>query len=179
MVRSTAIEIISRRLSLNSGRVSALAQRAAEAGELPKAYGRSVPDLAPIGLAKLLLCAICDRGLGNAASSVREYSALTTEGGAKLIDLLEGLMSGGVSAAGLHSAIVQVFPEPSVTVVLHDSRLQFGPERTVDGASRTIVVQGAALRAIISDLRGITPHQAPQGATPAARICATAHVKAS
>jgi hypothetical protein len=110
MVRSTAIEIIARHLNLNAGRVAALSQRAAEAGELPKACGRSVPDLAPIGLAKLLLCAIADRGLGNAATSVREFAALATEGGAKLIDLLEGFMSGGVSAAGLHSAIVQVFP---------------------------------------------------------------------
>jgi hypothetical protein len=178
MVRSTAIEIIARRLALNAGRVAALAQRAAEAGELPKAVGRSVPDLAPIGLARLLICAICDRGLGNAATSVREFAALATEGGAKLIDLLEGLMSGGVSAAGLHSAIVQVFPEPSVTVVLHDSRLQFGPERSQDGASHTIVIQGDALRAIIDEFRGNALHPAPPRATPAFVFSATAHSKA-
>jgi hypothetical protein len=164
MVRSTAIEIIARHLSINSGRLAALSQRAAEVGELPKACGRSVPDLAPIGLAKLLLCAICDRGLGNAATSVREYGALATESGAKLIDLLEGLMSGGVSASGLHSAIVQIFPAPSATVVLHDSRLQFGPERSHDGVSHTIVIQGDTLRAIIDELRGhdagtITTHE--------------------
>jgi hypothetical protein len=161
MVRSTAIEIIARHLAINAGRVAALAQRAAEAGELPRACGRNVPDLAPIGLAKLLLCAIADRGLGNAATSVREYADLTTEGGTKLIDLLEIWMSGGASTPGLHSLIAQIFPEPSVTVVLTDSRLQFGPERTVDGASRTIVVQGDALRAIISELRGTALYPAP------------------
>jgi hypothetical protein len=177
MVRSTAIGIVARHLNLNAGRLAALSQRAAEAGELPKACGRAVPDLAPIGLARLFLCAVADRGLGNAATSVREFSALATESGAKLIDLLEGLMSGGASTSGLHSLIAQIFPEPSVTVVLTDSRLQFGPERTVDGASRTIVVQGDALRAIIQELRGPTLHQAPPLASSAARLSATAHPK--
>jgi hypothetical protein len=89
MVRSTAIEIISRRLNLNAGRLAALAQRASEAGELPKACGRSVPQLRPLDLAKLLLCAVADRGLGNASTSVREFAALRTDGGAALIDLLK------------------------------------------------------------------------------------------
>ncbi len=61
MVRSTAIEIIARHLHLNAGRLAALAQRAAEAGELPRECGRSVPDLSPAGLGKLLLCAVADR----------------------------------------------------------------------------------------------------------------------
>jgi len=121
MVRSTATEIIARRLSLNSGRCAALAQRAAEAGELPKACGRSVPDLAPIGLAKLLLCAICDRGLGNAGASVREFAALSTEGDATLLDLIEGLMSGVVAASGIHSVI------PATRTSLRDRRYQRKP----------------------------------------------------
>jgi hypothetical protein len=166
-------------LNRNAGRVAALSQRAAEAGELPKAVGRSVPDLAPIELARLLICAIAERGLGNAATSVREFVALATESGTKLIDLLEGWTSGSVSTSGFHSLIIQIFPTPSVTVVLHDSRLQFGPDRSHDGASRTIVIQGDALRTIVNEFRGTALHPAPRRATPAFTFSATAHVKAS
>ncbi|HEY0220386.1 MAG TPA: hypothetical protein VGC26_11580, partial [Afipia sp.] len=69
MIRSQAVEIIARRLNLNAGRVAALAQRIAEAGLLPKARGRDIPSLGHAHLSKLLLCAIADRGLGEAARS--------------------------------------------------------------------------------------------------------------
>ncbi|MDR6304928.1 hypothetical protein GGQ85_002644 [Nitrobacter vulgaris] len=178
MVRSNAIEIIARHLSLNAGRLAALAQRAAEAGELPRACGRAVPDLSPAGLAKLLLCAIADRGLGNAATSVREFAALRNEGGTTLLDLIEGLMSGAVSVAGVHSLIAQLDPA-AVTVVTDGGRLSYGPEREQSAASRIITVPGAALRAIIAEFRGNALHPAPPLASVAARISATAHTKAA
>jgi hypothetical protein len=153
MTRSKAIEIISRRLNINAGRLAALTQRAAEAGELPKAVGRSVPDLAPIGLAKLLLCAIADRGLGGAAASVREFSCLRTDGGATLIDLLEGLINGAVTTKSLHSIIVQLEPA-AVTCINLAGRLHYGPTRSRDGAARVVVVPGSALRAIVAEFRG-------------------------
>lgn len=177
MVRSTAIEIIARHLNLNAGRVSALSQRAAEAGELPKAVGRSVPDLAPIGLAKLLLCAICDRGLGNAATSVREFAALRDDSGATLLDLIEGLMSGVVAASGIHSVILQLEPA-SATIVTSASRLHYGPEREQAAAAHVITVPGTALRAIVNEFRRVNasvaaPNAALDKATAPARAVAT------
>lgn len=180
MVRSTAIEIIARYLSLNAGRVSALAQRAAEAGELPKACGRSVPDLAPIGLATLLLCSICDRGLGNAAASVREFAALATESGATLIDLIEGLMSGVVAASGIHSVILQLEPA-AVSIITDAGRFHYGPEREQATAAHIITVPGTALRAIVNEFRDVNAaiDRAPIRAAAAALDRATAPARAA
>lgn len=159
MTRSKAIEVLARRLNLNAGRVAALAQRAAEAGELPKARGRAVPDLRALDSAKLLLCAIADRGLGNAAASVREFAALRTASGAVLTDLIEGWMSGSVSVDGLHSAIVRLDPA-SVTVVTDSIRLHYGAERERVAATRVVTVPGAAIRAIVAEFRGDAPTRA-------------------
>jgi len=179
MVRSTAIEIIARHLHLNAGRLAALAQRAAEAGELPKACGRAVPDLAPTGLAKLLLCSICDRGLGNAATSVREFAALRNDGGATLLDLIEGLMSSVVAASGIHSVILQLEPA-SATVVTSASRLHYGAPRDHSTAAPIITVPGDALRAIVSELRDVTAamDRVPIRAATAALDKATAPARA-
>lgn len=159
MNRSRAVAIIARHLDLNAGRVSALAQRLAEAGEIPKACGRSVPALSPASLAKILICAIADRGLGNAANATAEFAALRSEGGATLLDLLEGWMSGAVSASGVHSLIAQLNP-PSVSVVTAAGRLGYGPERDHTAASRIVTVPGSALRLIIDELRGGRPREA-------------------
>ena len=88
-----------------------------------------MPDLAPIGLAKLLLCAICDRSPGNAATSVREFAALRIDSGATLVDLLESWLAGTVSMFGVHSLLIQLIPA-SVTVVTHADGLRYGPERS-------------------------------------------------
>lgn len=152
MTRSKAIKVIARHLNLNRGRVAALAQRAAEAGELPKAHGRSVPDLSPSGLAKLLICAIADRGLGGAAASVREFAALRSEGGATLIDLFEGLIVGAVSVDGVHSLIIQLEPA-AVTVITSASRLHYGAQREQSAAARVVTIPGSAIRAIVAEFR--------------------------
>jgi hypothetical protein len=151
MVRSAAIEIIARRLNLNAGRLAALAQRAAEAGEIPMACGRSVPDLSPVGLGKLLLCAVADRGLGKAAASVREFAALRNEGGSVLIDLLEAWAGGTVSVSSVHSLIVQLRP-PGVTVVTRSNSRHYGAPRDHTAAVRIVTVPGDALRAIVAEL---------------------------
>lgn len=156
MVRSAAIEVIARHLGLNSGRLSALAQRLAEAGELPKGCGRSVPALSPSSLAKILLCAIADRGLGNAAASVREFAALRSDNGATLLDLLEGWISGALAVSEAHSVIAQLSPG-AVTIVTPAGRLHYGPPREHGVAVHLIVVSGAQLRSIISELRGVKP----------------------
>lgn len=153
MTRSKAIEVIARHLGMNAGRVAALAQRVAEAGELPKAVGRAVPDLSPSGLAKLLICAIADRGLGNAASSVREFAALRSDGGATLLDLLEAWFAGTVAVDGIHSVIAQLEPA-AVTVVTGVGRLHYGAPREQGAATHVVTIPGSAIRAIVAEFRG-------------------------
>lgn len=159
MVRSAAVEVIARHLGVNAGRLSALAQRLAEAGELPKGCGRSVPSLSPANLAKLLLCAIADRGLGNAAASVREFAALAAANGATLLDFFEGWMSGDVPVSEAHSIIAQLSPG-AVTIVTPAGRLHYGPPREHGVAVRMLVVSGAQLRAIVDELRGVESRDA-------------------
>jgi len=74
MIRSGALEALSRRLALNPGRAAALAQRAADSGALPKAAGRNIPELSARDLMRLLLAVTADRGLGNAAPTGRIWT---------------------------------------------------------------------------------------------------------
>jgi hypothetical protein len=130
-----------------------VSKRPAEAGELPRACGRAVPDLSPACIGKLLLRAIADGVSGRPPRVFREFAALATESGAKLIDLLKGWISGNVSACGLHFISVQLRPA-GVTIVNCARRLHYGDEHSHDGAARIIVVPGSALRAIVAELRG-------------------------
>jgi hypothetical protein len=163
MVRSRAIEVLARRLGLNVGRVAALAQRAAEGGALPKASGRDVPELGPLHLARLLLCAIADRGLGSAPQSVAGYSALTAANGAVLIDIVEGWIRGTVPVSGVGHLVIQIEPEPAATIISHGGdHLDFGPERSRDAAARTVIVPGQSLSTICHEFRGANPDTADE-----------------
>ena len=155
MNKGAAARIISRRLNLNLGRTNALLVAASDAGVLPKARGRDVPQLSNIELAHVLLACVADRGIGVAGQSVREFAALRSDGGATLVDLLGGWMSGAVSTSRVHSAIIQLDPA-GVTIVTESDRLSYGPERDQSTAAHIITVPGDALRAIINELRGNT-----------------------
>lgn len=161
MTRSKAIKVIARHLNLNRGRLAALSQRAAEAGELPKAVGRSVPDLSPADMARLLICAIADRGLGGAAASVREFAALRTVSGAVLADLVEGWMSGAVPVDGVHSLIIQLEPA-AATIVTSASSLRYGAQREQGAAARIVTIPGSAIRAIVAEFRADAVPLAPR-----------------
>jgi hypothetical protein len=158
MIRSHAVEIIVRRLNLNAGRVAALSQRVAEAGLLPKANGRDIPDLGALELARLFLAAVVDRGLGSAAKSVTEFSALQTEQGVVLLDVLEGLIAGRIAATGIRQAIFQI--QPACAVLIGESHLRFGAEPSTDGAARHVIVPGYTLAAIVLEFQNLTPQQA-------------------
>lgn len=163
MIRSKAVEIVSRRLNLNAGRIAALAQRAADGGALPKARGRDVPDLGPMCLAKLLLCAVADRGLGSAPQSVVDYSSLSASNGAVLIDIMEGWIRGTVPTCGIGHLVVQIEPEPAATIISHGGEhLDFGPKRSRDAAARTVIVPGESISAICHEFRGADEHAADE-----------------
>ncbi len=163
MFRSEAIEVLARRLGINSGRVAALAQRAADSGALPKARGRDVPNLGAFELATLLICVVADRGLGEVRRSLSEYSALAARNGAMLIDVVEGWIRGTVPTSGVGHLVVQTAPTPAATIISNGGEhLDFGPERSRDAAARTVIIPGEALAAIALEFRGTDPRAADE-----------------
>jgi hypothetical protein len=113
-------------------------------------------------MARVLIAAIADRGLGAAPKSIDAYSNLAASNGAVLIDLIEGWMSGAVPCA-IRAAVFQISPEPAVTVIGADGiHLNFGPERSRDAAARNVIVSGGALAAIALEFRGTSPREADE-----------------
>lgn len=130
--------------------------------------------LRPIDMARLIICAIADRGLGSAPQSVAAYSNLSASNGAVLIDLLEGWFSGAVPCA-VRAAIFQISPEPAVTLIAADgNHHNFGPDRSRDATARNVIVSGDALYAIALEFRGATPEAANEQVA-VAKLAAVLH----
>jgi hypothetical protein len=125
---------------------------------LPKANGRDIPDLGALELARLFLCAVADKGLGNAASTTREYAALTTEQGVNLLDVMEGLFAGRISATSIRQMIIQL--SPAGAVLLGEAHLQFGASLSTDGAAKHVIIPGDTLAAIALEFQNLTAEQA-------------------
>jgi hypothetical protein len=145
MRKSEACGIVARRLNLSLSRVEALVQRASEAGLLPVARGSDRPDLDALALSRLFLAAVCDRGLGNAAATVSEFSALQTENGVVQADVLEAMIAGRVSPSNIRSAVFRLSPSAAV-LVSGGTHLTFGLNQSDNAASRTIAVPAARLQ---------------------------------
>jgi hypothetical protein len=158
MNKSEVAATLSRRLGLNRGRVNALLVAASDAGLLPKARGRDVPALSHAATAHAILAAICDRGIGVAGQSAREFGALQSTEGLVLVDLVEAWISGRASVAGLQSIVVQLDP-PGVSVSTGAHHFRFGAE-SVGGAAKQVVIRGADLAAAILEMQGHSPEQA-------------------
>ena len=169
MTRSEACAIIVRRLGLPPGRVAALVQRVADAGLLPKANGRAIPDLGALELARLFISAVVDHGLGRAPATVAEFSSLTTESGIVLGDVLEALIDGRAEATCLRHLVLQM--EPAGAVLLGAHHLAFGEPLTTGAAAKQIVIPGATLSAICLEFRGLT-REAADNAIATARLAA-------
>jgi hypothetical protein len=163
MRKAEASAIVTRRLSLSPGRVNHLIQRVSEAGMLPVARGADIPDLGSIELVRLVLACICDKGLGNAASTVTAFEALQTPNGVNLADVLEAIILGHVPTVGLvrQAAIFQLNP-PGATIVSGGHHLRFGAEQSTEAASRTTYIPGDQLAAIALEFQGLTPEQADE-----------------
>jgi hypothetical protein len=159
MMKGEAARIISRRLNLSYGRISALLVAASDAGVLPKGSGKSNPSLSPLELSYVLLASIADRGIGVAGQSVKEFAGLQTPDGLVLADFIESLVSGRVNPANIKSAIFRLSPA-TVTILSGSHHLIFGSAETDDAAARTVLVPGTALAAIVLELQGNTPEQA-------------------
>ena len=161
MIRSGALEALSRRLALNPGRAAALAQRAADSGALPKAAGRNIPELSARDLMRLLLAVTADRGLGNAAPTVLEFEELRTDDGIALGATLESIIRGDVSpAAYAHGGLIFRLRPAGATLIANDVRLTFGAAVPEGRAAKSVSVPGAVLAAVALELRGYSPTEA-------------------
>ncbi|MGY3117919.1 hypothetical protein ACVWXQ_001856 [Bradyrhizobium sp. S3.14.4] len=148
MRKRRATQVVARRLGLNFNRVAALVQRASEGGLLPVACGSDRPHLTNMEMGRLLIVAIADNGLGNVPATVREFSALESNG-LRFDDWLEGCVAGRVRLDGLLSVIFQ--PDPAAVTVLTSARqLDFGSPAPTP-TTRVVAISGEALRAIIED----------------------------
>jgi hypothetical protein len=152
MRKRRACQAVARRLGLNVNRVAALVQRASEGGLLPVATGRARPDLKNMELARLLLAAVADRGLGSAATTTREFAAIESNG-LRFDDWLEGVVAGRVRLDGLISVIFQLDPA-AVSVLTTSTQLDFG-ERADVATARVTAIDGDALRAVIEDFNAV------------------------
>jgi hypothetical protein len=158
MIRSEAVAIIVRRLGLNPGRVAALVQRCADAGLLPKANGRAIPDLGSLELSRVFMAAVCDLGLGNAATAVTTFSGLRTDNGVVLGDVIEALIAGRAEAGNLRHLVLQLDPAGALLNGAHN--LVFGAPLSTAGAARHVIITGDALSAICFEFQGHSPEQA-------------------
>jgi len=172
MNKSEAARILSRRLNLNLGRTNALLVAASDAGVLPKARGRDVPDLSSLDLAHVLLACIADLGIGVAGKSVRGFAGLQTAEGAVLVDLLEAMIAGRAPVTGLRSAVVQLEP-PGVSVTTAAHHLRYGSAHA-EGSARHVIIRGDDLAAAILEMQGLTPHDADE-AVAVGRLAAALH----
>lgn len=162
MRKSEACAVVARRFGLSLSRVEALVQRVSEAGLLPMARGSDRPDLGSLELSRLLLAAVCDRGLGNAAAAVQEFESLRTDNGIALGDVLDGIMSGRVEITGIvHQALILQLQPAGATIVSGGHHLRFGAPHA-EGAAKQIVVPGAQLAAVALEFRGTEPDTADE-----------------
>ncbi|MBN8967716.1 MAG: hypothetical protein J0G95_04555 [Rhizobiales bacterium] len=160
MMKGEAARIISRRLNLSHGRVSALLVAASDAGILPKGSGKSNPTLSPLELAHLILAATCDRGIGVAGQSVLEFAALQSAEGLVLVDLIEAMIAGRANVSGLQSVVVQLEPA-GVSVTTAGTHFRFGADHA-GGAAKQVVIRGSDLAAAILELQGTPPQKADE-----------------
>ncbi|ODT69039.1 MAG: hypothetical protein ABS75_18480 [Pelagibacterium sp. SCN 63-23] len=162
MRKGVATQIVARRLGVEPGRAAGLVQSASDGGVLPKARGRDIPDLGVEDLVNLLLVIACDRGLGVAAQSVREFSALT-DGTTSLHGALVDLFSHGPALAGaVHGDLVIRLDPATASLTAGGHFRRFGPEPPPGAAGRHVIVPGRALAAIGLELQGRSPAEADE-----------------
>jgi hypothetical protein len=126
------------------------------------ARGSDRPDLGSLELSRLFLAAVCDRGLGNAAATVREFESLRTDSGIALGDVLDGIISARVSVTGIvHQALILQLQPAGATIVSGGHHLRFGAPHA-EGAAKQIVVPGSQLAAIALEFRGTEPDVADE-----------------
>jgi hypothetical protein len=158
MRKSQAVDMLARHLGLRATRLTSLAQRLSEAALLPTASGPPYPDLTPVEIARMLLVAVCDEGLGAAPATIQRYGTLRSASVDLETALAHALMR-PESVLPAHSGLVihtGDAPSAVLTTMTPDgSREQiFADPWRQDGVERTVKVSGAALAGIAAEIAG-------------------------
>jgi hypothetical protein len=167
-------DLFARRLGRPPGRVASIIQRAADAGLLPKATGRSVPALSANEVAATLIAVAVDDGLGSVARTVGRYGSMRcAKLGVTLETALANLLVDGPGLHVLAMSNVVFFKDADNPVALITGMTADGPAHAVfvhgsgedaahriKGAETTVRIDGAALATMAAEIRGTPPDQA-------------------
>jgi hypothetical protein len=160
MRKAQMADVLSRRLGIRVGRISSLTQCASEADLLPTASGVPYPELTPVEIARMLLIATCDEGLGCVPRTIEKYGGLLGPGSTFEQALGHALMRPESLAPSCSSLEVHTGDAPYAvfTVATADGTrtLVFGTMPAVESVERTVLISGAALFAIASELAGMS-----------------------
>jgi hypothetical protein len=160
MRKSQIVDLLSRRLGVRTTRLTNLVQRLPEAGLLPVAKGPPYPDLTPVEIARMLIVAVTDEGLGAAQATIMKYGGLHGPG-ASLEEVLGHALSRRESLVPTRSCLeihTGDAPYAVFTVISADGArsLVFGEMPDVESVDRTILISGAALFAVAQEINGMS-----------------------
>jgi hypothetical protein len=161
MRKSECVNLLARRLGVRATRLTNLVQRLAEADLLPTASGPPYPDLSSVEIARVLIVAVADEGLGAASATVAKYGGLLGPG-ATLEQTLGHALSRPDSLAPASSGLeIHTGDKPYAvfTSVSADGArtLVFGEMPAEEGVERLVNISGTALFAIASEIAGRSP----------------------
>jgi hypothetical protein len=156
MRKSQAVDMLARHLGLRATRLTSLVQRASEAGLLPTASGPPFPQVSPVEIARMLIVAVTDEGLGAAPTTIQRYGSLRSAAVDLETALGHALQRPEAVLPAHSSLLIHVSDTPSAvltTMTPDGSREQiFADPWRPDGVERTVRVSGAALASIASEI---------------------------
>ncbi|GAK70283.1 hypothetical protein RRU01S_10_01220 [Agrobacterium rubi TR3 = NBRC 13261] len=161
MRKAAACFALSKTLGIGLGRVTSLAQRASDAGVLPKAAGRTYPPLSADQMARLLIAVLADNGLGTVGESVEKFARIhSSELCLSLVEAIAAAFDGGRTnpfAPVIKSMVLRNDLEnPGVDILAdvggHGVHAVFGATQTT-GAVKQSLVSGSAFEALAREWR--------------------------
>jgi len=159
--KAAACLAISKYLGIGLGRVTSLAQRASDAGVLPKAVGRAYPPLTADQMAQLLIAILADNGLGSVGQSVETFSRIhSSDLSMNLLEAIAAAFDGGqtipfapvIRSLVLRNDLANPGADLLVDVDGNGIHAVFGSQQSA-GAVKQSVLSGRAFEALAREWR--------------------------
>lgn len=163
MRKTQAAEILARRLGTDARRIDTLCLRLAETGAFPRSDGsrRFPPELDPPHLARMIVVALSDQGLGRVHGAVRTIENLRDPEGNRLVDVLTSIIEGGSSIGSIARGHLIVRTEPAgASIILDGQHVVFGAPPPETKPARAVGVPGNVLAAVALEFGGHSPKDA-------------------
>lgn len=163
MRKAQAAEILARRLGTDARRTINLCDRLAHAGMFPRTDGsrRFPPELNAPHLARMLVVALADQGLGKAPGVVTTVENLRDETGNRLVDVVTNIIEGGDAIGAIARGHLVIRTEPAgASIVLNGNHVTFGAPPPETAAAKAVAVPGSVLAAIALEFGGHSPANA-------------------